>query len=423
MFFFPMFSLERIIETVSLSGWRIFDGIRLQETREIVLKGSFFFIILLFYPAVIVDASWNKERLRKKGKLKKKGEEVTQETLYLKLTCMGIAGLVFLAVQAISFFVQVGALKDDMKFGVTSGSINYGWLISLVCYLLIAGISLISMLKLKFDNDEAQKPSKVKQIIGVIIPIAIFTVVALAIDWVMLDDSPGNNDRPDHSQTEDIGSINANTDINNESFSLGNVFISENDGITFNYPNDWKASGGLNEYIGEVAEIYSHDKTTVMIIARVSMLPGESIFEFSEAEIIEELLFYFEEIKNIEMSNIQIDGVTSKKVIVTGESDGISATQMLYFYHIEQEHFNYFYALSFTAFGNDFIEYKPTFDAIMETYRIAQGDRASVSSNNNNNCVMCGKQGDLCASCNWCIDCDYFDRCRRCEYGQDCCIC
>jgi hypothetical protein len=38
-------------------------------------------------------------------------------------------------------------------------------------------------------------------------------------------------------------------------------------------------------------------------------------------------------------------------------------------------------------------------------------------------CVICNEEGNLCRGCNWCIECDPYDRCAECKYGEDCCKC
>jgi predicted small secreted protein len=38
-------------------------------------------------------------------------------------------------------------------------------------------------------------------------------------------------------------------------------------------------------------------------------------------------------------------------------------------------------------------------------------------------CYICKKVADICPECEFCIDCDTFDRCSYCNYGEDCCLC
>jgi hypothetical protein len=40
------------------------------------------------------------------------------------------------------------------------------------------------------------------------------------------------------------------------------------------------------------------------------------------------------------------------------------------------------------------------------------------------NCFDCGGSTNICAGCNYCINCDIWARCARCVvYGADCCSC
>ncbi len=160
------------------------------------------------------------------------------------------------------------------------------------------------------------------------------------------------------------------SDVDAESIILNKTYTNEAEGFSFRYPDTWVESSALEE--GVVAQVtYSGMLGTYAGVVVSKSYADSSLFDYTEIDFQEMLSTEMDEVNIIEIANIDFHGNPARKVIWGALNDNDEDII------IESYIFNrgdILYTIQCVAIQSSYDNHKQTFDAIMESYTIADTD-------------------------------------------------
>jgi hypothetical protein len=172
----------------------------------------------------------------------------------------------------------------------------------------------------------------------------------------------------------DAVNVSATEDYTTGGVSLSQTYANEAEGFAFKYPGTWN--------ITDISEFDLDDANISVLVAapvesnfaaniNVAVYKGdadESIFTASKSDFQEEFLLIFNEVDIIDLSDIELDGVPARKVVISSKNEDFSYAQTAYFYNVGND----MYTVTLTSLESSSDQYEPTFNAIMESYTITR---------------------------------------------------
>lgn len=220
-----------------------------------------------------------------------------------------------------------------------------------------------------YENQNSEQPVKTNNnnvmnaliIVGAIIAISgIIFVIILVLYLNDLTYKKSNvNTISDTNITSDI----IIEDASNDEIKLTKTYTNKEKNLSFKYPESWKVVDASQEgYSVIVALTASTDENSLknMHIANVDTSTYTNYLN-NKGKVPELYAMDGSEVK--EVASTKIDGVDAVKVI-SNAADNTTGIQ--YFYNFN----NAGYVITLYSSTDDFDEYKPTFDSIMESYKI-----------------------------------------------------
>lgn len=197
--------------------------------------------------------------------------------------------------------------------------------------------------------------------------VLICGIVAIIIIAVVLI-SVGN----DKSVTDQTNSEQTNKDAELE---LSKTFTDEEEGISFNYPQDWQRSKSSINGVDVIVLLKAPEELTIatnMSIGKTDMATDKYTLTDSKSNIAKTFSEYGLEVQ--EVVDTTIDGIRGRKIssILTDEYNVVQ-----YVYSIDND----VYTVTFTTLIDNFNEYEPIFDSIIDSYTITR----TPSSNSQDN--------------------------------------
>jgi hypothetical protein len=200
-------------------------------------------------------------------------------------------------------------------------------------------------------------PRKKINLLFIIIPsiiiIAGITVAALWFTGVL----GGSDDYYDAYYENDDNGIH-----------LGRTYTNEEEGFAFDYPSGWTMAGSSELEEDSIVWLFSPGSYANMLITKSYDYNAHEIFFATEEDFLVEFSTIADDVNIIEMTNIDLNGISARKLKFSAKFEETSVVDIQYFYVID----SYIYVITFSSIQSVFNTYEPVFNAIMDSYRITR---------------------------------------------------
>lgn len=205
--------------------------------------------------------------------------------------------------------------------------------------------------------------------------ILILCGILVLVFGVLEVELGGGSDFPYAYDEEDS---NDDYDLNrNDSISLTQTYLNEEEGFSFMYPADWKIENEEEAFSEALVSVTCTG--TFGVYARIAVtkeVDGGFYFAATSSDF-EELFSYTEGMSNveiIELSDVVLDGHQARKLTIAADNDiGVQVIEICYLYIRE----SYVYWVICVVEEANYDRYESKFNAIMESYTITEASDSS----------------------------------------------